>query len=40
MILNKEAHTVAKVLMNQNFNVYGLPYQQHSDNGKEFVKNL
>ena len=39
-ILNKEAHTVAKVLMDQHFNVYGLPDQLHSDNGKEFVNNL
>ena len=35
----KEAHRVAKVLMIQHFNVYGLPDQLHSDNGKEFVKN-
>ena len=39
-IPNKEAHTVAKVLMDQHFNVYGLPDQLHSDNGKEFVSNL
>ena len=39
-IPNKEAHTVAKVLMNQHFNIYGLPDQLHSDNGKEFVNNL
>ena len=32
-IPNKEAHTVAKVLMDQHFNVYGLPDQSHSDNG-------
>ena len=37
---NKEASTVAKVLMNQHFNVYGLPDQLHSDKGKEFVNNL
>ena len=37
---NKEAHTVAKVLMDQHFNVYGLLDQLHSDNGKEFVNNL
>ena len=36
----KEAHTVAKVLMGQHFNFYGLPDQLHSDNGKEFVNNL
>ena len=40
LILNKEAHTVAKVLMDKHFNVYGLPDQLHSDNGKEFVNNL
>ena len=39
-IPNKEAHTMAKVLMGKHFNVYGLPYQLDSDNGKEFVKNL
>ena len=39
-IPNKEARTVAKVLMDQHFNVYGLPDQLHSDNGKEFVNNL
>ena len=39
-IPNKEAITVAKVLMDQHFNVYGLPDQLHSDNGKEFVNNL
>ena len=39
-IPNKEAHMVAKVLMDQHFNVYGLPDQFHSDNGKEFVNNL
>ena len=39
-IHNKKAHTVAKVLMDQNFNVYRLPDQLHSDNGKEFVNNL
>ena len=36
----KEAHTVAKVLMDTHFNVYGLPDQLHSDNVKEFVNNL
>ena len=40
LIPNKEAHTVAKVLMDQHFNVYELPDQLHSDNGKEFVNNL
>ena len=39
-IPNKEARTVAKVLMDQHFNIYGLPDQLHSDNGKEFVNNL
>ena len=39
-IPNKEAHTMAKVLMDQHFNIYGLPDQLHSDNGKEFVNNL
>ena len=39
-IPKKEAHTVAKVMMDQHFNVYGLPDQLHSDNGKEFVNNL
>ena len=37
---NKEAHTLAKVLMNQHFNIYELPDQLHSDNSKEFVDNL
>ena len=39
-ISNKEARTVAKVLMDQHFNASGLPAQLHSDNGKEFVNNL
>ena len=39
-IPNKEGRTVAKVLMDQHFNVYGLSDQLHSDNGKEFVNNL
>ena len=39
-IPNKEAHIVAKVLMDHHFNVYGLPDQLHSDNGREFVNNL
>ena len=39
-ITNKEAHTMAKVLLDQHFNVYGLPNQLHSDNGIEFVNNL
>ena len=36
----KEAHMGAKVLMDQHFNVYGLPDQLHADNRKEFVINL
>ena len=39
-IPNKEAGSLAKVLMDQHFNIYGLPDQLHSDNGKEFVNNL
>ena len=39
-IPNKEARTVAKVLVDQHFNVYRLPDQLHSDNGREFVNNL
>ena len=31
-IPNKEAHTVAKVLMDEHFNVYRLPDQSHFDN--------
>ena len=37
---NKEAHTLAKVLMDHHLNVYRIPNQLHSDNGKEFVNNL
>ena len=33
-------HTVAKVLMDNHFNVNGLPDQLHSDNGREFMNNL
>ena len=40
LIPNKEDYTVAKVLMDQHFNVYGLPDQLHSDNGRELVNNL
>ena len=40
LIQYKEVHTVAKVLVDQHFNVYGLPDQLHSDNGREFVNNL
>ena len=31
---------MAKVLMDHQFNVYRLPNQLHSDNGREFVNNL
>ena len=31
---------MAKVLIDQHFNIYGLPDQLHSDNSKEFVNNL
>ena len=40
LIPNKEAHTVAKILMDKHFNVYGLPDKLNSDNGKEFMNNL
>ena len=40
MIQNKEVRTVAKVLVDQHFNVYGLPDQLHWGNGREFVNNL
>ena len=39
-IPNKEASTVAEVLMDQHFNIYGLPDQLHSDKGREFMNNL
>ena len=39
-IPNKEARTVAKVLVGHHFNVYRLPDQLHLDNGREFVNNL
>ena len=39
-IPNKEADTMAKLLMAKHFNLYGLPDQLHSNNGKEFVNNL
>ena len=32
LIPNKETSNVAKVLMDQHFNIYGLPDQLHSDN--------
>ena len=40
LIPNKEARSVAKVLVDQHFHVYGLPDQLHSDNGREYVNNL
>ena len=40
LIPNKKAHTVEKVLLDHHFNVYGLHNQLHSDNGREFLKNL
>ena len=40
LIPNKEAHTEAKVLMDQHFNIFRLMDQLHSDSGKGFVNNL
>ena len=39
-ISNKEAGTVARVLICEHFSVFGLPNQIHSDNGAKFVKKL
>ena len=39
-IPNKEEKTVAKVLMDQHFNIFDIPDQLHSDNRREFVNNL
>ena len=39
-ICNKEAGTVARVLICEYFIVFGLPNQIHSDNGTEFVNKL
>ena len=39
-IPNMDTHTVAKVLMNQHFNLYRLPDQLHTNDGKEFLNNL
>jgi len=39
-ICNKEAGTVARVLIREHFSFYGLPNQIHSDNGGEFVNQL
>ena len=37
---NKEAGTVARVLICEHFSVFGFPNQIHSDNGKEFINRL
>ena len=39
-ICNKEAGTVAQVLICEHFSVFRLPNQIHSDNGAEFVNKL
>ena len=39
-ICNKEAGTVARVLIREHFSTFGLPNQIHSDNGREFVNQL
>ena len=39
-IPNKEVRTVAKVLMDQHFNIYGLQDQLHLDNRRELMDNL
>ena len=39
-ICNKEAGTVARVLIHEHFSVFGLPNQIHSDNEAEFVNKL
>ena len=39
-ICNKEAGTVARVLIREHFSVFGLPIQIHSDNGTEFINKL
>ena len=39
-ICNKEAGTVARVLICEHFSVFGLPNQIHSDNRTEFVNKL
>jgi len=39
-ICNKEAGTVARVLIREHFSVFGLPNQIHSNNGTEFVYKL
>ena len=35
LIPNKEAYTVAKVLMDHHFNIYGLPNKIHQENERE-----
>ena len=40
LICNKEAGTVARVLIHEHFSVFALPNQIHSDNGAEFVNKL
>ena len=39
-ICNKEAGTVAQVLIREHFSVFRLPNLVHSDNGAEFVNKL
>ena len=40
LICNKEAGTVARVLILEHFSVFSLPNQIHSDKGAEFVNKL
>ena len=40
LICNKEAGTVARVLICEHFSVFGLPNQIHLDNDQEFLKQL
>ena len=40
LIPNKEVHTLAKMLIDQPFNIYGLPDQLHLDKGRAFMNNL
>ena len=39
-ICNKEAGTVAQVLIREHFSMFRLPNLVHSDNGAEFVNKL
>ena len=39
-ICNKEAGTVARVLIREHFSVFGLPNQIHSNNRAEFINKL